>query len=187
MTKRQARVVAGKEASQPQVHGMSLKPHELARREVNAGDYQEMTEALFEEVLARVRCGTTFSAALIELRIRRREFYQFKSATEVREHEYEDARERCIEAWVDDMFRIADDPTIPADHKKVMCDVRKWWASHMRPQKYGDKTPFDQLLANGIQLSITTNYEPRLPNAADLPTNSKTGSIEVTAEVESDV
>jgi hypothetical protein len=135
----------------------------LRRHDVDRRKALPMTEARFDAILMLVRTGMTFSAACLEQRVQRRDFYNFRQGSEEREKRYEDARERCIEAWVDEIFRIADDPQLSSDQKRVMIDARKWWAASMRPQKYGERSALDQLMQNGITLSISTKPKERLP------------------------
>ena len=52
---------------------------------------------------------------------------------------YTRAKQEQSEGFIDEIVAIADDPNIDANQKKVMIDARKWTASKLKPQKYGDR------------------------------------------------
>lgn len=49
------------------------------------------------------------------------------------------AREAFIESEADSIVAIADDTSIPSDHKKYMISAREWTASKRAPHKFGDR------------------------------------------------
>ena len=53
--------------------------------------------------------------------------------------QYARARSIGIDAQAEGTIDLADDMSIPADQKRLMLDARKWFASKLRPDKYGDK------------------------------------------------
>lgn len=53
--------------------------------------------------------------------------------------QYARAKEESADAWLEDMFDIADDDDIDVQRAKLRVDVRKWAASKLKPKKYGDK------------------------------------------------
>lgn len=50
------------------------------------------------------------------------------------------ARARESQAWAlaEQVIAIADDPTLGADQKRVMCDARKWITAKVYPKVFGD-------------------------------------------------
>lgn len=52
---------------------------------------------------------------------------------------YTRAREAGDEPAADEIERIAYDPTLPADQKRVMIDSLKWLLARRTPKKWGDK------------------------------------------------
>lgn len=52
---------------------------------------------------------------------------------------YAKARASGMDKMVDDILDIADDVTVPSDHKRLMIDTRKWIASKFAPKRFGDK------------------------------------------------
>lgn len=61
------------------------------------------------------------------------------------------AREEQGEGMVDEMLTISDDKELDANQKRIMIDTRKWIASKLKPQKYGDKLD----LNHGAQSSFS--------------------------------
>ena len=52
---------------------------------------------------------------------------------------YARARERQMDAWVEEVVSIADDETIEPNSRRVRVDARKWLMSKIAYRKYGDK------------------------------------------------
>lgn len=52
--------------------------------------------------------------------------------------QYAHARQAQVHAMAEEIIDISDDLTIPPEHKRVMVDTRKWYASKVAPKAYGD-------------------------------------------------
>ena len=52
---------------------------------------------------------------------------------------YARARQLGWSLLADDIEGVAEDMRIPADHKRIMVDTRKWMLSKMLPKVYGDR------------------------------------------------
>ena len=52
---------------------------------------------------------------------------------------YARARRQQIEAWSDELLKIADDPRLEPNDRRVRLDTRKWLMSKLHPARYGDK------------------------------------------------
>ena len=52
---------------------------------------------------------------------------------------YARAREEQADTLADDIVRIADDPKLDPNDKRVRVDARKWVAAKLKPKKYGEK------------------------------------------------
>jgi hypothetical protein len=52
---------------------------------------------------------------------------------------YARARQLGWSLLADDIEGVAEDMQIPADHKRIMVDTRKWMLSKMLPKVYGDR------------------------------------------------
>lgn len=85
---------------------------------------------------------------------------QWLKAHEEFARNYTLAREDQGDYIADETMDIADDPTIPADEKRIRIDTRKWYAGKLKPKKYGDKTllgsdPDNPLPASSATISVT--------------------------------
>ncbi len=67
----------------------------------------------------------------------------------------------------DDLEDTAADMSIPADHKRIMVDTRKWMLSKMLPKLYGDRlniehstSPTDALSTEELQAIIAAKTPP---------------------------
>jgi hypothetical protein len=52
---------------------------------------------------------------------------------------YARARRQQVEAWSDELLKIADDPRLEPNDRRVRLDTRKWLMSKLHPQRWGDK------------------------------------------------
>jgi hypothetical protein len=52
---------------------------------------------------------------------------------------YARARRQQVEAWSDELLKIADDPRLEPNDRRVRLDTRKWLMSKLHPARYGDK------------------------------------------------
>jgi hypothetical protein len=52
---------------------------------------------------------------------------------------YARARRQQVEAWSDELLKIADDPHLEPNDRRVWLDSRKWLMSRINPARYGDK------------------------------------------------
>lgn len=63
--------------------------------------------------------------------------------------EFARAREAGVDALVSDTLRIADDESADPQSRRVRTEVRRWLASKLRPDKYGDRTALQMLDEHG--------------------------------------
>lgn len=77
--------------------------------------------------------------------------------------QYARARQVGLDCIAEETITIADDMSIPADQKRHMIDSRKWFASKLRPDKYGDTSRLELTGANGgaIELSVAETLRSR--------------------------
>jgi hypothetical protein len=52
---------------------------------------------------------------------------------------YARARRQQVEAWSDELLKIADDPRLEPNDRRVRLDTRKWLMSRINPARYDDK------------------------------------------------
>jgi hypothetical protein len=63
---------------------------------------------------------------------------------------YTRARQHKSERLIEEIFRIADDPDMDPNDKRVRVDTRKWYAAKVIPKLYGDKSE----VQHNIDLSV---------------------------------
>lgn len=120
-----------------------------------------------EEILARLADGESLRA------ICRTEGFPTEAAVRFRVVEdqppgfaaqYARARNIGLDAQSEGTIDIADDMSIPSDQKRCMIDARKWFASKMRPDKYGDRIQQQISGPGGEALQPVTLVINRLPD-----------------------
>jgi hypothetical protein len=52
---------------------------------------------------------------------------------------YARARRQQVEAWSDELLKIADDPRLEPNDRRVRLDTRKWIMARLNPNRWGDK------------------------------------------------
>lgn len=67
--------------------------------------------------------------------------------------QYARARDIGWRMLADDLHEVADDTSIPADHRRIMVDTRKWMLSKMLPKIYGDKLDITAKVNTNAQLT----------------------------------
>jgi hypothetical protein len=93
---------------------------------------------LFEEIMADVAAGIPTWRALDSRGVVCGTFYAYKARSPELGESYARAKAEGVEGVVDDAMRIADDPDIKADDKRVRVDLRKWYASKLASKVYGE-------------------------------------------------
>ena len=82
---------------------------------------------------------------------------------------YARARDRGIDAQVDEMMEVARDQKLDSNHKRVLVDAIKWRAGKMAPKRYGDRVAHEVSGPDGgaVQTSITVKFvePPATPDA----------------------
>jgi hypothetical protein len=70
-------------------------------------------------------------------------------------------REQYLAAQLDrsdthaeEALKIADDPDIPSDQKRIMVETRKWVATKQNPRKYGDRVMNELTGADGGPIQL---------------------------------
>jgi Bacteriophage Sf6, terminase small subunit-like len=116
------------------------------------------TRELAEEILRRLATGETLTEICADPAIP-------VSTGAVRQWDVDDrdgwfsgayarARRQQIEAWSDELLRIADDPHLEPNDRRVRLDTRKWLMSKLHPQRYGDKVQVGGDAANPIRHTV---------------------------------
>jgi hypothetical protein len=68
---------------------------------------------------------------------------------------YASAKRQLIEAWSDQLVRIADNQLLEPNDRRVRIDTRKWLMSKLHPGKYGDKVTVAGDAENPLQAVVT--------------------------------
>jgi hypothetical protein len=69
---------------------------------------------------------------------------------------YASAKRQLIEAWSDQLVRIADNQLLEPNDRRVRIDTRKWLMSKLHPGKYGDKVTVAGDAENPLQHVVRT-------------------------------
>lgn len=104
----------------------------------------EICERLASGEKLRVMCAT--DADLPSERC----IYRWLVKNEEFQRVYETAHRFKTMRQNEDIEEIADDPAIPADHKRVMIDARKWSMATAWPKKYGQKAEIEHGVADSL-------------------------------------
>jgi hypothetical protein len=97
-----------------------------------------MTEETFQAILCEMRAGTALRQALAHHGVNKFSFFNAIDKSAFSADQYARARAASLDSIAEEALGIADDDSIPSDHKRVMVDTRKWLLSKLAPKKYGD-------------------------------------------------
>jgi len=97
-------------------------------------------EITLAEIFAEIASGAAVWRALQQRKISARKFYATLDANESAAEGYARAKAIGLDRMADDTLRIADNPRLDANDKRVMVDTRKWLLSKLAPKKYGERT-----------------------------------------------
>ena len=61
-----------------------------------------------------------------------------------------------LDCIAESLMEIADDKEDDPNSRRIRVDVRKWFLSKLRPDKYGDKTALEHSGGQEIKISITS-------------------------------
>jgi hypothetical protein len=100
----------------------------------------ELTKHQQEIVLRELRQGSNLAKACEAADIQRRgDVLDQCERDDSFAGQYTRAREIGYALLGDDLLSVSDDTSIPADHRRIMVDSRKWMLSKMLPKVYGDR------------------------------------------------
>lgn len=96
-----------------------------------------------QEIFDKITEGYTTKQIYSTYKIGSRGFYKWLRSVEGRNDRYQEARQRAADFYADEILSIADSDMSPAEANiaKLRIDSRKWWASRVRPERWGDKKP----------------------------------------------
>lgn len=93
------------------------------------------------------------------------------------------------EMIVEDMIEIADDQSIDPTRARVMVDARKWYASKMKPQKYGERIELNihtvditTALNDARSRALPSRYQQEAIDAELVDTKQLTQSVKTDVE-----
>lgn len=128
------------------------------------------------EVLELIAEGCTVRTACQKVGVAKSTFLWWKDRDPSRVDQYARARDACIDHWADETIDIADDgsrdyrmgehgPVVDFDHiarSKLRVDSRKWMASKLKPEKYGERVN----VSGNLNVSVTKALEEARARAA---------------------
>ena len=101
---------------------------------------------------------------------------------------YASAKRQLIEAWSDQLVRIADNQLLEPNDRRVRIDTRKWLMSKLNPARYGDKVTLAGDAKNPLQhvvraLDLTKLSGPEL-DALERFADARLAAVELAADSE---
>jgi hypothetical protein len=123
---------------------------------------------LAEEILRRLAAGETLTKICADPAIG-------VSTSAVRQWDVDDrdgwfsaayarARRQQVEAWSDELLKIADDPRLEPNDRRVKLDTRRWLMSKLHPARYGDKVTVagdvDNPVRHVVELDLSQLTDP---------------------------
>jgi hypothetical protein len=112
-----------------------------------------LTAEAIAQIIALVAEGKSARKACDEQNVAESTFRDAVAKDDVRAAQYAHAREARGLALAEQALEIADDLDIPADHKRLMLDARKWFASKLNPKQLGEKLDLNH--GGGVDLRVT--------------------------------
>jgi hypothetical protein len=99
---------------------------------------------------------------------------------------YARARRQQVEAWSDELLKIADDPRLEPNDRRVRLDTRKWLMSKLHPARFGDKVTVAGDVENPLQhvvraVDLTKLSGPEL-DALERFADARLAAFEVAAD-----
>lgn len=112
-----------------------------------------MTEQEAHEKIEQYLTGTTLKR-LFNTGAEMRQFYELINSIPSLSIAYAQAQQAKIELYADETVEIADNEPDP-QRARVMVDARKWIASKIRPEKYGDRIDLNITQAVDISKALS--------------------------------
>jgi hypothetical protein len=147
-----------------------LQEEQEAAQEVELQPLVEVTPDSYDAILTDVNGGLAVLASIDKHNVSPRSFYRFKNSSAERVRMYDDARLAGIEAIADSGFKIAANPLMLPDDKRVRLDWIKWFLAKMNPGKYGEKQAVDVRLQGSLSISINTAPPASVTAQTAMPT-----------------
>lgn len=129
-------------------------------------------------VIAAYAEGASVKKAMRELGVQPRAFYQLMASDVELGNLYEASKTARAEILVDEVITISDDAEANPNRARNQIDARKWAASKLRPQMYGDRLIQELDIGPNLVEAIAQAKQRLLPPPRDL---SQTIDAEYTA------
>ena len=101
--------------------------------------HNKMTEAAWQEILDRLCEGENLTQICRDENLPSRpQVYWWLNRDKDMAAQYARAKEAGMEAWEDELLRIADDPDGDYQRDRLRIDTRKFLMMKIKPQKYAD-------------------------------------------------
>lgn len=127
----------------------------MAGQKILSAQVRYLNEVGEDKVFELITTGSTLKEIWDKYNCGSRGFYKWLRQVEGRKARYYEARRQAADFLADEILDIADadmDPT-QANLAKLRIDSRKWWASRVSPDKWGDKkSPALQINLNDMHL-----------------------------------
>lgn len=108
-----------------------------------------------KRVIDAIYQGASMTQQLEVEGLQPRVFFNQLELSEALEHDYTKAQQYKSELMVDQIIDIADDIELDPMRARVRIDTRKWYASKMRPMKYGERVDVNVHHTVNINAALT--------------------------------
>ena len=118
------------------------------------GRPSKFTQALADEICERIAEGISLRRLCLEDGMPEpRTVSKWLEKDEAFHRQYALARERQADTYADEIVAISDEEPDPA-RARVRMDARKWYASKLKPKRYGDKLGLEGPEGGPIQVIV---------------------------------
>lgn len=126
----------------------------------------KLTNELAQQIIDAVADGEGLRKTLKKLNVRSSQFAKFMAENPLLETHYGRAQIIRAELLVDEVIDIVDEEPDP-NKARVRADARKWYASKMQPQKYGDRLDLNVNQTVDIGTALAEAKKRALPQKLD--------------------
>jgi hypothetical protein len=120
--------------------------------------------ALAIEIIDEICSGASLKQTLLNRKVPIPSFFEYIAANPVLSNRYGRAQLARAELLVEEIVDIADTESDP-QKARVRTDVRKWYASKMQPQKYGDRVDINVNQTVDINAALSEAKRRALPSS----------------------
>lgn len=140
-----------------------------------------MTEDIFRAIIKDLVEGRPIKSILESIGVPVYEFFKFINSAPKYLSEYESAQQAKAEIVAEEIISISDDDTCEPQRARNKIDARRWYASKMKPAKFGDRVDLNLNLHVDIGAALI-DAQQRVRHILDGAQHTQQQVIETTAK-----